>query len=190
MTCTTLTVSGAVTRGYYKWVLEVDTAWSFGSIATAAARIADWLSGISFFGYELDRTLFSGWNIEKVEYTANTIEVYFKEVGSPAILAVIAALWPYIVWLLRFFGIVLLGSKLIDLGTNVVAHEEANAERVQDKDRADCIKASLDAGRTPQQAMEICQAAYPQGSKPVDYGLYAVAIAGILGLAYILGQRR
>ena len=185
--CTSITVVDAVPGGEYKVILEVAPE-SWGNIADTAARLADFLSGVSVFGHSLDTSLFTGWDVVKVEYTGNTIEIYFKETGSPAIIAVLAVLWPYIQWLLVACGIILLGYKILDLLTGIVEHSEANAQREQDKLRAECIMQQLNDGRSIEDAITICGISYP--SPKDDMGKIILIGVAILGAAYLIGRER
>lgn len=189
MICTQVTLGGPGVSGQYKLVLLVDTASSYGSIATAAVKLGEFLSGISFFGYQFDRSLLGGWDVTKIEYATDRIEIFLSEVGSIGILALISVIWPYLVWVLRFLGIVLLGNQLINLGNNVIEAQETNAEREQDKQRALCIQTQLNAGKTEAEAIKICQVSYPQ-REGTDWDMIFVGVAAILGAAYIFGGKK
>ena len=187
MICTQLTI-GEAGGTEYKLEIQVEPIW--GNVASAAASIADFFSGLTIFGYKFDVALLGGWDITKVEYSTNKIDIYLKEAGSVPIIVLVELLWPYIVWLLTALGILTLGWKLVDLANNIVSAYDNSENREADTKRAGCIQTQLAAGKTEEEALKICQISYPEKEKGTDWGTIFLIGAGILGLAYVLGEKK
>lgn len=184
MACTNLTVTSGTGSTEYKLVIDVEPLW--GSVADAAAKLADWFAGFSIFGYQLDQSLLGGWDVTRVEYASNRIEISLKKVGSLPILAVVQALWPYIVWILTALGIVALGWKLLDLSNKVIDYFDNSANRDENAKRAACISDQLNAGKTIDEALKICNVSYP--GKGTDWSGLILPAVGLLAVAYVAGE--
>ncbi len=185
MKCATVAVQGeGQEETEYKLVLEITPIW--GNVADAAARIADWLSGLSVYGLQFDRALLGGWDVTQVTYSSNRIEIYLKEVGSLQIMAVVtgimAALKP-VLWLL---GILVSLWTLVQLSNNNTVTTQDNNDKAKDTEKIDLVKTLLDQGKTPEEIVKIL--GILNKGEGTDWGAIILPAAGLLAAAYVLGE--
>lgn len=148
--------------------------------AEAVTNITNFLSGASVFGYQIDMSTFTGWDMLKAEWVDTDADhgkmfIWWKKTGSPTLVGIIY----YILAIMLVIGLIVTAWNFKDIAAGVLASVDAAI-------RAGCIKQYIDAGKTPEEALKLC----PEKSAPLDMGTIFLAGAAILGAAYILGGKK